>query len=434
MAKDNALVPLPIQSHQGKLIVPPCPIIPFIEGDGCGPDIWRAARKVIDAAVEITYRGKRGLEWKEELAGEKAFHQTGSWLPEETLLALREYHVGIKGPLTTPIGEGFRSLNVTLRKEMDLFVCLRPVNYFPGVPSPMCHPENIHMMLFRENTEDLYSGIDFPYNSEKALALRNWLQQTYPDEYARIRFPETSAFGIKPISKEGSTRIVKAAIDFALKNGNKSITLVHKGNIMKYTEGAFARWGYELAESVYVDSIYTQNTWRRTAAAQGNAAADEEKEAALRSGKIWMNEILTDAMFERAITHPAEFDILVTGNLNGDYLADALAALVGGIGIAPGGNINFGTGDAIFEATHGTAPTLAGLDRANPSSLILSGEMMLRHLGWSEAADTLLAGVTRAIQSKVVPFDFYEQMENATLATTSRFGNQIIQAMKEEQP
>lgn len=430
MAQGFAGIPLPIQSHQGKLIVPPCPIIPFIEGDGSGPDIWRSAQRVLDSAVEAAYQGKRCIQWKEVLAGEKAFNQTGNWLPEETLRTLKEYHVGIKGPLTTPIGEGMRSLNVALRKELDLFVCLRPVVYFKGVPSPMRQPEKIDMVLFRENTEDLYAGIDYPFDSEKASGLRGWLKDTQPDDYARLRFPETTAFGIKPVSKDGSIRLARAAFDYALKNGRKSVTLVHKGNIMKYTEGAFARWAYELAESSYADTIYTQNQWRKTAKESGNAAADQEKADALAAGKIWLNELLTDAMFERAITHPADYDVLVTTNLNGDYLADALAALVGGIGIAPGGNINFASGDAIFEATHGTAPTLAGLDKANPSSLILSGEMMLRHLGWTEAADLLLQAVAAAIQSKVVTFDFYEQMEGATLASTSEFANQIIQCMK----
>lgn len=430
MAQGFAGIPLPIQSHQGKLIVPPCPIIPFIEGDGSGPDIWRSAQRVLDAAVETAYQGKRCIQWKEVLAGEKAFNQTGNWLPEETLRTLKEYHVGIKGPLTTPIGEGMRSLNVTLRKELDLFVCLRPVVYFKGVPSPMRQPEKIDLVLFRENTEDLYAGIDYPYDSDKASGLRTWLKETQPDDYARLRFPETTAFGIKPVSKDGSIRLARAAFDYAIKNGRKSVTLVHKGNIMKYTEGAFARWSYDLAETSYADTIYTQNQWRKTAKASGNAAADLEKAAALAAGKIWLNELLTDAMFERAITHPADYDVLVTTNLNGDYLADALAALVGGIGIAPGGNINFASGDAIFEATHGTAPTLAGLDKANPSSLILSGEMMLRHLGWNEAADLILQSVAAAIQSKVVTFDFYEQMEGATLASTTEFANQIIFCMK----
>jgi isocitrate dehydrogenase len=430
MAQGFAGIPLPIQSHQGKLIVPPCPIIPFIEGDGSGPDIWRSAQRVLDSAVETAYQGKRCIQWKEVLAGEKAFNQTGNWLPEETLRTLKEYHVGIKGPLTTPIGEGMRSLNVALRKELDLFVCLRPVVYFKGVPSPMRQPEKINMVLFRENTEDLYAGIDYPYDSDKASGLRGWLKETQPDDYARLRFPETTAFGIKPVSKDGSIRLARAAFDYAIKNGRKSVTLVHKGNIMKYTEGAFARWAYELAETSYADTIYTQNQWRKTAKAAGNAAANQEKAAALAAGKIWLNELLTDAMFERAITHPADYDVLVTTNLNGDYLADALAALVGGIGIAPGGNINYASGDAIFEATHGTAPTLAGLDKANPSSLILSGEMMLRHLGWTEAADLLQQAVAAAILSKVVTFDFYEQMEGAILASTTEFANQIIHCMK----
>ena len=430
MAQGFAGVPLPIQSHQGKLIVPPCPIIPFIDGDGSGPDIWRAAQRVLDAVVDTAYLGKRCIHWMEVLAGEKAFNQTGNWLPPETLQILKEYHIGIKGPLTTPIGEGMRSLNVTLRKELDLFVCLRPVTYFEGVPSPMRRPDLIRMVLFRENTEDLYAGIDYPYDSEKAAGLRNWLKETQPDDYARLRFPETTAFGIKPVSRDGSTRLIKAALDYAIKNGRKSVTLVHKGNIMKYTEGAFARSGYDLAESAYVDTVYTQNQWRKTAKASGNAAADSEKATALAAGKIWLNEVLTDAMFERAITHPADYDVLATTNLNGDYLADALAALVGGIGIAPGGNINFATGDAIFEATHGTAPTLAGLDKANPCSLILSGEMMLRHLGWTEAADLLLKAVASAIQSRVVTFDFYEQMDGATLASTTEFADKIINCMK----
>lgn len=431
MAQGFAGVPLPIQSHQGKLIVPTCPIIPFIEGDGVGPDIWRESRRVFDAAVTVSYQGNRGVHWKEVYAGQKAFQQFNSWLPDETIQSFKEFHVGIKSPLTTPIGEGIRSINVALRKELDLYVCHRPISYFSGVPSPMLHPENVQIILFRENTEDLYTGIDYPADSSKAAQLREWMRENQPDDYARLRFPDTTAFGIKPISQEGSFRFVKAAIDYAIKNKRKKITLVHKGNIMKYTEGAFARWGYELAETSYSNNTYTQNQYNITAGAEGKDAADREKETALSAGKIWINELITDAMFERAIIHPQEFDMVVTTNLNGDYLADALAALVGGIGIAPGGNINFLTGNAIFEATHGTAPTLAGLNKANPSSLILSGEMMFRHLGWNEAADLINQAVRKAILSKVVTFDFFEQMEGATLATTTDFANKIIQIMKD---
>jgi isocitrate dehydrogenase len=431
MAQGFAGVPLPIQSHQGKLIVPTCPVIPFIEGDGSGPDLWRAARRVIDEAVAIAYQGSRSLSWKEVMAGEKALNTVNSWLPDETIAAFKEFHVGIKGPLTTPIGEGIRSINVALRKELDLYVCLRPITYFEGVPSPMRKPEGINIVLFRENTEDLYTGIDYASDSEKAAQLREWLKTNQPDDYARLRFPNSTAFGIKPISQEGSVRFVKAAIDYAIRNQRRRITLIHKGNIMKYTEGAFARWGYELAETVYGKLTYTQNQYRQQVKANGKETADQEKARMLSEGKIWVDELITDAMFDRSIAHPQEFDVVATTNLNGDYLADALASLVGGIGISPGANINYVTGDAIFEATHGTAPMLAGLDKANPSSLILSGDLMLRHLGWKEAADLIYNAVRWAILSKVVTFDFFEMMDGARLASTTEFANLIIQKMKD---
>jgi isocitrate dehydrogenase len=430
MAFIAANIPQSITTDSTGLVVPPFPIVPFIEGDGSGPDIWKSARRVLDAAVSSAYQTDRAISWKEVYAGAKAYAVEKSWLPEETLLAFKEFQVGIKGPLTTPIGEGMRSLNVALRKELDLYVCLRPISYFQGVPSPMLHPERINMVLFRENTEDVYTGIDYPYDSDKAIGLKKWLQEQHPDDYARLRFPETTAFGIKPISKDGSYRMIQAAMDYAIKEHHRQITLVGKGNIMKYTEGAFTRWAYEYAEEHYAEYVYTQRQWKQAVKELGEAAANQQKNEALNSGRIYINEILTDAMFERAITHPQEFDILLTTNLNGDYLADALAALVGGIGIAPGGNINFSNGRAIFEATHGTAPTLAGLNKVNPCSFILSGEMMLRHLGWAEAADHVARAVREAILTRHVTFDFYEQMEGATLASTSEFSDNIIRHLK----
>ncbi|MBN1372874.1 MAG: NADP-dependent isocitrate dehydrogenase [Anaerolineaceae bacterium] len=418
-----------ITMHNGKLQVPANPILPFIEGDGTGPDIWRASQPVLDAAVEKAYGGTRKIAWLEVLAGEKAFTQTGSWLPEETLAAFRKYLVGIKGPLTTPIGGGFRSLNVALRKELDLYVCLRPVRYFQGVPSPVKHPEYVDMVIFRENTEDIYTGIEFENGSEGVQTFKKLLQEAFPKEYAKIRFPNSSGIGIKPVSKEGTFRLVRAAIRYALENHRKNLTLVHKGNIMKYTEGAFRNWGYELAESEFAGKVYTWAQWERTKAAQGEEAANAEQDAALKAGKLLIKDVIADIVFQQTITRARDFDVLATMNLNGDYLSDALAAQVGGIGIAPGGNINYDTGHAVFEATHGTAPKYAGKDVVNPGSVILSGEMMLRYMGWNEAADLVIRGMEGAIGAGTVTYDFHRLMEGATLLKCSEFGQAIIKHM-----
>ncbi len=378
-----------IQIHGNNLIVPPMPIIPFIEGDGIGVDIWPVARQVIDSAISHAYGKDRRIGWNQVFAGERSFREQKTWLPDTTLEAFKNFHVGIKGPLTTPIGEGVQSINVALRKSLDLYACIRPIQYFTSVPSPMRHPEKVDIVLFRENVEDVYAGIDFPFDGEKAIHFRKWLKDQYPEDFSRIRFPESSGIGIKIISREESFRMTRCAIEYALKNGRRKITLVHKGNIMKYTEGAFARWAYQVAETEYGNHVYTHNQYLKSVSLNGKPIANQEKTTALDSGKIFINDLITDAMFDRGISHPEEFDVVLTTNLNGDYLADALASLVGGIGISPGANINFETGNAIFEATHGTAPTIAGRNIANPCSLILSGELMLRYLGWAEAADLI---------------------------------------------
>jgi isocitrate dehydrogenase len=413
----------------GKLNVPDHPILPFVEGDGTGRDIWRASQRVFDAAVEHAYGGKRKIAWMEVYAGEKAFTQFGSWLPDETVQAFQEFLVGIKGPLTTPIGGGFRSLNVALRKLLDLYVCLRPVRYFQGVPSPVKHPEYVDMVIFRENTEDIYTGIEFEHGTPEAEKFRALLKQSFPAEYAKVRFPETSGFGIKPVSKEGTFRLVRAAIRWALENKRKNVTLVHKGNIMKYTEGAFRNWGYELAESEFAAQVYTWAQWGRTVEEKGEDAANAEQDAALKAGKLLIKDVIADIVFQQTITRAREFDVLATMNLNGDYLSDALAAQVGGIGIAPGGNINYATGHAIFEATHGTAPKYADKDVVNPGSLILSGEMMFRYMGWNEAADQIVRGIEGAITAKTVTYDFHRLLEGATLLKCSEFGDAIIRHM-----
>jgi len=418
-----------IQMAGGKLVVPANPIIPFIMGDGIGPDIWRATKAVLDAAVAKAYHGNRKMFWKEVLAGEKAFKQVGNWLPEETLSDFRKYLVGIKGPLTTPIGGGFRSLNVALRKELDLYVCLRPVRYFTGVPSPVKHPEQVDMVIFRENTEDIYTGIEFEMGTEGNTTFKRLLKENFPKEYAKIRFPDSAGIGIKPVSKEGTFRLVRAAFDYALTNKRRNVTLVHKGNIMKYTEGAFRNWGYELAESEYSGRVYTWAQWERTKEAQGEDAANREQDAALKAGLLLVKDVIADIVFQQTILRPKEFDVLATMNLNGDYLSDALAAQVGGIGIAPGGNINYDTGHAVFEATHGTAPKYADKDMVNPGSVILSGEMMLRYMGWNEAADLVIMGMEGAIGAKTVTYDFVRQMEGAKLLKCSEFGQAIIQKM-----
>lgn len=413
----------------GTLNVPNNPVIPFVEGDGTGPDIWRASVRVLDAAVEKAYRGERKLQWMEVYAGEKAYNQFGSWLPEETIEAFQQFLVGIKGPLTTPIGGGIRSLNVALRKALDLYVCQRPVRYFSGVPSPVKRPQDVDMVVFRENTEDIYTGIEFEHGTEENRRFKELLAQKFPKEYAKMRFPETSGIGLKPVSKEGTQRLVRAAISWALANKRRSVTLVHKGNIMKYTEGAFRNWGYELAEAEFGDRVYTWAQWERTRYEQGEEAANAEQEAALEAGKLLIKDVIADIVFQQTITRAREFDVLATMNLNGDYLSDALAAQVGGIGIAPGGNINYTTGHAVFEATHGTAPKYAGKDMVNPGSVILSGEMMLRYLGWHEAADLIIQGMEAAIAAKTVTYDFHRLMENAILLKTSEFGDAVIRQM-----
>ena len=410
----------------GELQVPDNPILPFIEGDGTGRDIWRASVRVFDAAVKKAYQGGRRISWMEVYAGEKAYNKSGSWLPEETVEAFKEFLVGIKGPLTTPIGGGIRSLNVALRKALDLYVCQRPVRYFTGVPSPVKHPEYVDMVVFRENTEDIYAGIEWENGSAENSRFKDILQEQFPDEYAKIRFPGTSGIGIKPVSKEGTHRLVTAAIQWALENDRRSITLVHKGNIMKFTEGAFRMWGYEIAERDFADRVYTWEQWERTKSEQGEAAANAEQDAALKDGKLLIKDVIADIVFQQTITRAREFDVLATMNLNGDYLSDALAAQVGGIGIAPGGNINYTSGHAIFEATHGTAPKYADKDQVNPGSVILSGEMMFRYMGWDEAADLIIKGMEGAITARTVTYDFHRLMDSATLLKCSEFGDAVI--------
>ena len=412
-----------------KLIVPNNPIIPFIEGDGTGRDIWRASVRVLDAAVEKAYDKKRKIAFYEVFAGEKAFTKFNTWLPNETVEAFRKYLVGIKGPLTTPIGGGIRSLNVELRQLLDLYVCLRPVRWFKGVPSPVKRPEAVDMVIFRENTEDIYAGIEFEAESEQARKVLAFLEKEFPASYKKIRFPATAGIGVKPVSREGTERLVRGAIEYAIKNSRKSVTIVHKGNIMKYTEGAFMKWGYGLAEREFGDKVYTWATWEKTKEAKGEEAANLEQKTELAKGKILIKDAIADITLQQVLTRPKEFDVIATLNLNGDYLSDALAAQVGGIGIAPGGNINYVSGHAIFEATHGTAPKYADLDKVNPGSVILSGEMMLRHLGWSEAADLVLKGMDGAIGSRRVTYDFARLMEGATEVACSAFGDNIIEHM-----
>jgi isocitrate dehydrogenase len=414
---------------EGQLQVPAQPIIPFIEGDGIGPDIWAAASRILEAAVEKAYDGQRALHWMEVFAGEKGHQVTGEWLPEETIQAFREFHVGIKGPLTTPVGGGIRSLNVALRKALDLYVCLRPVRYYSGSPSPVKNPERVDMVVFRENTEDIYAGVEFPLGEASNQSFFEWLQANYQQEYDKIRFPASSGISIKPISKEGSERLIRAAISYALDNQRRSVTLVHKGNIMKFTEGAFRNWGYQLAEREFGNRVYTWTQWQRTADSQGKEAANAEQAAALAEGKLLIKDAIADIAFQQTITRADEFDVIATMNLNGDYISDALAAQVGGIGIAPGGNINYETGNAIFEATHGTAPKYANQDKVNPGSVTLSGELMFRYMGWNEAAELVVKGVEGAIGAKTVTYDFHRLMEGATLLKTSEFGDAVIHHM-----
>ncbi len=413
----------------GNLAVPDRPILPFIEGDGIGPDIWRASQRIFDAAVQHAYSGQREIAWMEVYAGQKAFDKFGEWLPEETVEAFRKFLIGIKGPLTTPIGGGIRSLNVALRQLLDLYVCLRPVRWFEGVPSPVRHPEWVDMVIFRENTEDIYVGIEFEEGSAEVAKFKELFQDAFPEAYNKIRFPDTSGIGLKPVSREGTERLVRASIRYAIANGRKSVTLVHKGNIMKFTEGAFRNWGYELAEREFGEQTYSWEQWGRTKAEQGEEVANAEKDAALADGKILIKDVIADITLQQVLTRSREFDVIATMNLNGDYISDALAAQVGGIGIAPGGNINYDTGIAIFEATHGTAPKYADQNKVNPGSVTLSGEMMLRYMGWTEAADLIINGINGAIGARTVTYDFARLMDDATKISTSEFGDAVIAHM-----
>jgi len=413
--------------ENGEVKTPDHVTIPFIEGDGTGPDIWAASSRVLEAAVEKAYDGDKSITWKEVLAGEKAYETTGEWLPEETLDTIREYKIAIKGPLTTPIGGGFRSLNVALRQKLDLYTCLRPVRYFDGVPSPVKRPEDTDMAIFRENTEDIYAGIEWEKGSAEAQHLIEFLKNEM--KVTNIRFPETSGIGIKPVSEEGTHRLVRAAIDYALKEGRKNVTLVHKGNIMKFTEGAFKNWGYELAEKEYGDKVFTWAQYDKIAEKEGREVANKAQSEAEDAGKLIIKDVIADIFLQQILTRPKEFDVVATMNLNGDYISDALAAQVGGIGIAPGANINYQTGHAIFEATHGTAPKYAGLDKVNPSSIILSGVLMLEHLGWYEAADLITDSMNKTISSKVVTYDFARLMEDAKEVKTSEFADELIKNM-----
>jgi isocitrate dehydrogenase len=438
-----------ITIHNGKLNVPDNPTIPYIEGDGTGVDIWPASQLVFDKAVEKAYGGKRKINWKEVLAGEKSFKQVGNWLPDETLDAFRDYLVGIKGPLTTPVGGGMRSLNVALRQILDLYVCLRPVRWYQGVPSPVKNPGAVNMVIFRENTEDIYAGIEFKAGTPEAQKVLDFLAKEFPKEYDKIRFntrakseefwkmvgaPNVNnevnvGIGIKPVSWSGSVRLIHSAIAYAIKFNRKSVTLVHKGNIMKFTEGAFRDWGYWVAENYFSDKVYTWNQWEKTKKEKGEEAANAEQKAAIAAGKILIKDSIADITLQQVLTRPEDFEVIATLNLNGDYLSDALAAQVGGIGIAPGANINYITGHAIFEATHGTAPKYAGQDKVNPGSVILSGVMMLEYMGWQEAADLINKGLEKAIASKRVTYDFHRLMEGATLLKCSEFAQEVVKNM-----
>ena len=418
-----------IQMDNGKLLVPDNPVIPFIEGDGIGPDIWNASVRVFDAAVEKAYSGEREIDWLEVYAGEKAFNKFNNWLPDETIEQCREYLVSIKGPLTTPIGGGMRSLNVALRQLLDLYVCLRPVRWYKGVPSPVKSPENVDMVIFRENTEDIYAGIEFEEGTKSNQKFLSLFKESFPEEYSKIRFPESSGIGIKTVSIEGSERLLRSAFEYAIENNRKSVTFVHKGNIMKYTEGAFRNWGYELAEREFGDHVYTWDQWERTKAEKSEDAANQEQSEAIESGAILVKDAIADITLQQVLTRPSEFDVIATMNLNGDYLSDALAAQVGGIGIAPGGNLNYTTGHAVFEATHGTAPKYTDLDKVNPGSVILSGEMMFRYMGWSEAADLIVQSMDATIQKKTVTYDFARLMGNIDPIKCSEFGDELIKNM-----
>lgn len=416
-----------ITLKDGVLNVPNTPIIPFIEGDGIGKDIWPAAKKVIDSAVEKAYNGEKKIEWLEVYAGQKAFDKTGEWLPQDTLDKISEYLIAIKGPLTTPIGGGVRSLNVALRQQLDLYVCLRPVRHYSGVPSPVKNPEDVDMAIFRENTEDIYAGIEFESGSDDAKKLINFLQDEM--NVTNIRFPATSGIGVKPVSKEGSERLIRAAIEYALEHNKPTVTLVHKGNIMKFTEGGFKKWGYELAEREYGDKVFTWDEYDRIVEKEGKEAANKAQDEAVKAGKVIIQDSIADIFLQQILLNPLDHSVVATMNLNGDYISDALAAQVGGVGIAPGANINYDTGHAIFEATHGTAPKYAGLDVVNPSSVILSAVLMLEHLGWKEAAELINKSMETTIANKTVTYDFARLMDNATEVKTSEFGDLLVENM-----
>lgn len=413
-----------IQFKDNQLLVPDFPVIPYIEGDGIGAEIWEATQTVVDKAIKKAYGETRKIEWKEVLAGQKAFDATGSWLPDETLAALDQYRVSIKGPLTTPVGGGIRSLNVTLRQKLDLYVCLRPVRYFTGVPSPVKRPEQVDMVIFRENTEDIYAGIEFMAGDDNTNKLRDFMVKELGVD--KVRFPETSSFAIKPISKEGTERLVRAAIKHAIRHNLPSVTLVHKGNIMKFTEGAYKRWGFELAEREFKNQVFTTDEFERIKESKGFDAAIAHYEQAKMNGKVIIKDFIMDAFLQETILRPDEFSVIATMNLNGDYASDQVAALVGGIGIAPGGNINYKEGYALFEATHGTAPSIAGMGKANPSSLILSANLLLDHIGWTEAADLIIGALEKTIQAKYVTSDLYSLMDDAHLLSTKEFGEKLI--------
>ncbi|CAM3350080.1 NADP-dependent isocitrate dehydrogenase [Nosocomiicoccus ampullae] len=417
-----------ITLENGVLNVPNHPVIPFIEGDGIGQDIWPAAKKVIDSAVEKAYNGEKKIEWLEVFAGQKAYDKTGEWLPQDTLDKINEYLIAIKGPLTTPIGGGIRSLNVALRQQLDLYVCLRPVRHYSGVPSPVKNPEEVDMAIFRENTEDIYAGIEFESGSDEVKKIINFLQDEMGVQ--NIRFPESSAIGVKPVSKEGSERLIKAAIDYAIEHNKPTVTLVHKGNIMKFTEGGFKKWGYELAEREYGDKVFTWGEYDRIVEKEGKEAANKAQEEAEKAGKIIVKDSIADIFLQQILLNPLDHTVVATMNLNGDYISDALAAQVGGVGIAPGANINYNTGHAIFEATHGTAPKYAGLDVVNPSSVILSAVLMLEHLGWQEAADLINKSMETTIANKTVTYDFARLMDNASEVKTSEFGDLLVENMQ----
>ena len=420
-----------ISISNGELNVPSNPIIPFIQGDGIGEDIWAASVKVFDQAVLKAYNGERKIEWMEIYAGEKAnlVYKENIWLPQETLDVINEYLIAIKGPLTTPVGGGIRSINVALRQKLDLYVCLRPVTWFNNVPSPVKNPELIDMVIFRENTEDIYAGIEFLSKSQDLDKFLNFMKSEFPDQYDKIRFPNSCGIGIKPISQEGTYRLVESAIKYAIDNNRKSVTLVHKGNIMKFTEGGFKDWGYKIAEEHFSDSVFTWKQYDDIKAKHGVEEANNQQNKAIDRGKIIIKDVIADAFLQQILTRPDEYDVIATMNLNGDYISDALAAQVGGIGIAPGANINYQTGKAIFEATHGTAPKYAGLDKVNPSSVILSGEMMLRYMGWNEAADLILNSMDKTFSNATVTYDFARQMNNAEELKCSEFGDALIQNM-----